>query len=113
MQAFDLPRQGIDFLRGEFSSEFRHVALAISNDVAQFVRRRAANFATHERWSPKVTALSGFAMAPRAIRNIDRICGQGRVGRVVLAKSCRDRKAKEIHNDCELDGFQIGLLRKK
>jgi hypothetical protein len=63
------------------------VALAVSNDVAQFVGGSGANFATHERWSPKVTALSGFAMALRAIRNVDGICGQCGIGRVVLAKS--------------------------
>ena len=113
VQGFDFLHQRIDLFRPEFDAEFRHVALAVSDNVAQLVGRGSANFATHERWSPKVTALSGFAMALRAISNIDRICSQGRVRRVVLAESCRERKETKTQRGCELEGFQIGPLCNK
>lgn len=67
----------VDFVRGEFAGEFRHVTFAIGDDVAQSIRRHGGNLVGLERGSAEMTAFGGFAVAFGAILGVDGVRGQG------------------------------------
>ena len=102
---FNLLDERVDVARSELASEFGHMMLAVSDDVAEIICGRGTGLPGEERWSTEMPALGVVAVTFGATLLVDGIRREtGSFPGLLLRKGNGAQKCQEKEDS--RDGFQ-------